>query len=144
MHITYAVNSSNTKAVKQHLQAVGPTLPIPLSEVVDIHKYSEKIKKFAVRYEAWHEETLVGLIAVYQNHETKIIYVTHVGVLSSYQTLGIASKLMKSIIAKYKDFKIDLMVHHENYKVIAFYKRHGFMDFKKQKHEIMMRKENVV
>jgi ribosomal protein S18 acetylase RimI-like enzyme len=99
--------------------------------VVDIQDYSKKLREHASTVEAWDEDKLVGLIAVYCNdYDQKNAFITNVSVLPEYMRKGIAINLMNATIAfvqSSKDFdSIFLEVNKNNSKAIMLYKKCNF------------------
>ena len=127
--IQYAINHSTQHDVEQHLLTCDESFPNRLSSRVDIPSYASKLAEKAIRFEAWDDEALVGLIACYNNTENRSVYITSVSTLENYHGKGIAQELLNQVIQhtntlQYK--KIELEVHAVNYKAIALYTKNGF------------------
>lgn len=87
----------------------------------------------------YNGDTAVGEIC-YRREEEKVensivkrIYIMTLGVLQSYQRLGIATKLVNKVIEGATDeSEIYLHVHVDNQNAIEFYKKLGFQLVKKE------------
>jgi ribosomal protein S18 acetylase RimI-like enzyme len=116
--------------LKRHLRACDPTFMPPLSERLDIGEYSAKLAANAIRFEAWSDQELIGLIAAYCNAADKhAAYITSVSVLSQQQGKGIAADLLERCIVYIRKmgFKcIELEVNSGNDAARALYARFGF------------------
>ncbi|MGD9494010.1 MAG: GNAT family N-acetyltransferase [Bacteroidales bacterium] len=130
--INYTTKTATTFNIEGHLTACKENFTPPLNETIDIEAYSFKIYKFAVTFEAWYNNQLVGLIAAYFNDEiNKTAFITNVSVLKSFQGFGIASALLKKCIeyAKKNNMqKIALEVHTANSSAINLYRKFCFIE----------------
>lgn len=129
--VTYCVNRASLSELVEHLRECDVDISPRLSSRVNIDSYAQKIISHAVRFEAWAEGRLVGVLAAYCNDpERKISYITNVSVLRGLRGNGIADGLMMQCVqnAKKCDFKkISLEVAAENYPAIKLYEKHGFL-----------------
>ena len=73
---------------------------------------------------AWDENKLVGLIRIIGDGET-IIYIQDILVLKEYQRQGIGSKLLKTVLDKYKNVRQKVLLTDDNNKTRLFYKANG-------------------
>ena len=122
--IIYKINSSTQDEIKSHLEECSNEFTPPLSNYVDIEKYSSKIFEKATRFEVYNKEKLVGLIAIYLNKEEKYGFITNVSLESKFQGLGISKKLLDESINYILEIglkKIILEVYSINNKAINFY-----------------------
>jgi len=106
-----------------------------LYELVEsLNDYVDKLHKNAILLEAYNDNTLVGIVAMYLNdYKTKIAFISSVIVSAEYQGKGIAKSLLESVIemAVSKRFlKIKLEVSKENAKAIKLYNKLGFENSK--------------
>lgn len=128
--INYTINSSTKAELLSFLTAIDNLYVPPLRNYQSLELYSIKLFSNATRFEAYTEDILVGLIAVYLNNLSKKEgFITLVGVLPQYQKQGIASKLLKKSINYAQQIginKIQLNVQKTNDPVINFYKKYGF------------------
>ena len=116
--------------ISSHLERCKNNFIPPLQETVDISSYAEKIKTKSITFEAWDNERLAGLIAVYFNDPgNEFGFITNVSVEKEYAGQGIASRLLESVsrYAREKQFKeIRLKVHCRNIQAIKLYRKHSF------------------
>jgi len=105
------------------------------SQVKSLYEYVDKLKKNATFLEAYDNNTLAGLVAIYlNNHETNIAFISSVIVSKEYQGKGISKILLKTAIdtATLRNFqKIKLEVYRSNTKAIKLYKKLGFKESNK-------------
>lgn len=74
---------------------------------------------------AWEEERLIGLIRIVGDGLT-IIYVQDILVLTGYQNLGIATKLMDQVLETFKEVRQKVLLTEEAPGVRHFYEKNGF------------------
>lgn len=128
--LEFSINQSDEENVAQLLQLCDGHFIPPLSERVHIAMYVEKITKHAERVEAWSDNNLIGLVAIYCNDKKKFVaFITNVCVSPYWQGLGVASRLLSLTIdflhsQKFKS--IELEVNRHNYSAISLYERKGF------------------
>jgi len=110
-------------------------IPDLKTQVESLYDYVDKLKKNATFFEAYDDNTLVGLVAVYLNdYETKVAFITSIVVSAEYQGKGIAGTLLKVAIdtaVLHKFTTIKLEVFSGNVKAIKLYKNYGFEERKK-------------
>jgi ribosomal protein S18 acetylase RimI-like enzyme len=130
MKILYTTGSSNESSVLLHLINCDDVFIPSLSSRVDVKSYATRIVEKAQRYEAWSNDELIGLVAVYCNSSDHLCaYITNVSVLPSFAGTGIASKLMqycKDELSAIGFKSIELEVSCKNKIAIALYKKNGF------------------
>ena len=130
MKILYTTGSSNESSVLLHLINCDDAFIPSLSSRVDIKSYATKIVEKAQRYEAWSNDELIGLVAVYCNSSDRLCaYITNVSVLPNFAGTGIASKLIQNCKDELSmiGFKsIELEVSYKNKIAIALYIKNGF------------------
>jgi ribosomal-protein-alanine N-acetyltransferase len=140
--VYYKIKTASCEVIIEHLNRCTNFFNPPLHTYVDIQKYGEKIDNHAITFEAWDENTLVGLIAAYFNDEnTKIGFITNVSMLKEYQGLGIASKLLLLTIEYGKEHNFRMLrleVNKINQKALTLYKRHGFVETQQNENSVMM------
>lgn len=142
MEILYTENKSTIEDLKNHLELVSSSFVPVLSERVNINEYSLKIYTNAIRFEAWVNGCLVGLIACYANDErTKSAFITNVSVLSNMRGQGIAKQLFNHLLSSshIRRFNsISLAVNSKNNIAISLYKSFGFFTIDGKKDELIM------
>ncbi|GHT33459.1 hypothetical protein AGMMS49574_19180 [Bacteroidia bacterium] len=125
---------------RQHFHEFIP----PLDTMVCIEEYVKKLFDYSVIVEAWHEQKLIGLIAVYcNNQKTKGAYISSVIVSKNYINNGVASSLLSLIIqyVKERGFQyIILEVNKENYPAYQLYLKSGFFKIEEKENTCLMKK----
>ncbi len=104
------------------------TFTPPISSYVNVEEYSMKLLKHAHRYELWHDNELVSLVAVYEDNPTQA-YITNISVVDIHKGEGVGKLMMRSVInsLKIKKFeKVCLEVFMANGKAIGLYQGLGF------------------
>lgn len=129
--VEYFVNRGTESEIFSHLSACNAEFVHDLAERVDIKEYSKKIYTRSERFEAWSDDTLVGLVAAYCNDQTgQMAYITSVSVLDAWQGKGIAAKLISRCIehARIQGMRcITLEVARGNAPAKALYEKYGFV-----------------
>lgn len=128
--VGFKVNSATAREIAGHLGRCDDLFIPPLSSHTEIDGYAQKIRRHAVRFEAWAEGNLVGLVAAYLNDEERgVAYVTNVSVEARYRRTGIASELIARCIrgSERRGFeRIELEVDGSNTAAVDLYRKHGF------------------
>ncbi len=141
MTIKYSINKSTFIQVKLHLNECSKNFIPELSSYVNIDSYSAKLFQKATRVEAFIENELIGLIAIYVDEQKKVSFISNVSVLKIFEGKGVAKKLfMKtlSLLKKMKLNKIQLEVDLMNVKAITFYQKLGFETLDKDENKLIM------
>jgi ribosomal protein S18 acetylase RimI-like enzyme len=129
-NIDYRVNQATAFQISQHLQGCDTNFVQTLNSRVPIDDYSKKIADKAVRFEAWVEGALIGLVAMYCNdQERHFAYITSVSISRGWQAKGIASLLMKDCIKHVVELggvQIGLEVRQESTVAVNLYRKFGF------------------
>ncbi len=124
------LNKASESEIADHLLCCDAEFVPPLSGRVEISAYAKKIASKAIRFEAWAEGVLVGLLVVYCNdRERQSAYITSVSVLREWMRRGIASDLIEQCIEHVKELgfgRIELEVDSENVGAIKLYREKGF------------------
>ena len=123
-------NRATAAAIADHLRACDRSFVPPLGARVEIDDYAAKIVAHAERFEAWSNDRLVGLLAVYCNDPVgKVAFVTSVSVLPGWQGQGVASRLLRACIEQLRQGhfeQIELEVDARNSAATLLYRKHGF------------------
>ena len=129
--IEYLSNHASEGQIAQHLFQCDADFVPPLNTRVDINDYANKIVRKAVRFEAWSDSILIGLVAVYCNdHQVRIGYITSVSILKAWTKKGIAAHLMEQCVMYVKSsgmHEISLEVASDNVPAISLYEKNGFV-----------------
>jgi ribosomal protein S18 acetylase RimI-like enzyme len=126
----YRMNAASAAEIAVHLESCDARFVPALSTRVDIAAYSQKIVDRAVRFEAWADDVLIGLVAVYVNDPSRAIaFITSVSVSDGWTGFGIGTRLIRECVGylKQQGFqKISLEVAQEQRSAIRLYEKHGF------------------
>ena len=129
--IEFVLNKACLEQIAEHLVRCDTDFMPPLSGRVEIVNYAEKIANYAMRFEAWSEGTLIGLVAAYCNDQRKrIAHITSVSVLNAWTGKGIAAHLVRSCITHLKALgmrQVSLEVASANTVAIRLYEKSGFV-----------------
>ena len=131
MVVSYHTQRANINDLSVHLKQCDSTFIPALSSRLDIDEYARKIIDNAQTIEAWMNNDLIGVVAVYCNsHNQKTAFITNVSVKPGWQGKGIATRLLTDSILNVKKLgfaKIELEVDEKNKIAIALYSKHGFI-----------------
>lgn len=75
--------------------------PDLLSYVKNPEAYAEKITRNALVIEAYNNNNLAGLLAIYLN--TKQAYITHIAVKPEFQRTGLGKKMIETAVKKARE-----------------------------------------
>lgn len=130
MKYTFSEDSASKDQVYNHLAHCNTMFVPALDSRVNLDDYSEKIMRFAIRFEAWFGTRLVGLVAAYLNDTTrKIAYITNVSVEQAHTGRGLAKHLLQNCIDKAIHLGFEqaqLEVSARNHAALNLYKSLGF------------------
>ena len=142
INFLYCHNISLAKDIDQHFKNCDSSFYEQLANNINILEYSNKIEKYAQRFEAWDNLKIVGLIAAYFNDiENMNGYITNVSVINSHVRQGIASKLMQKCIdfAVQNSFRsISLEVSSTNFQAIHLYNSFNFVQVATKNSSLIM------
>lgn len=130
--VEHLLNKATEAEITEHLSLCDAYFVPPLSGRIVLSDYAKKMVSKAMRFEAWSEGTLVGLVAAYCNdQEQYIAYITSVSVLREWTGKGVASQLVKHCIEHMKALgmrQIGLEVDTGNMPAFKLYKENGFVE----------------
>ncbi|HND88871.1 MAG TPA: GNAT family N-acetyltransferase [Saprospiraceae bacterium] len=127
----YTINTASAADMARHLWACSPDFTPPLSEKVDIPAYAEKMSQRAVNFEAWHGDTLVGMVNAYLNDlDSRTGYITNVSTLRTHTGQGIGAQLLARCLAYatergFRNLGLEVNAHSPG--AVRLYERHGFV-----------------
>lgn len=128
--ISYTANRSAIADIAAHLARCDAQFIPPLSTRVELDVYAAKIADHAERFEAWAEDGLVGLIAVYCNDPARQTgFITNVSVVPEQSGRGIATRLLRDCIDHVRRARfalLSLRVGQGNGTAIRLYGKCGF------------------
>ena len=131
MALEFRLNTSTVCVISAHLVECDAAFDPPLSSRVDLHQYAEKLVTRAVRFEAWSEGAVVGLVAAYCNDQVaREAFVTSVSVSPAWLGKGVASRLMRDCLAYAVSVgmrQMTLEVSKANTRAVGLYTRLGFV-----------------
>ena len=141
-HIEYSMKRSSLCEIISHLKDVDGCFSPVLSSIVNLEFFAKKIYDNTIRFEAWNNDKLIGLLSAYfNNYSTKNGFINHVAVKTPYNGQGISKNLMNKCI-EYginNGFEsITLEVSKDNYVAINLYERFGFVVYDVQLTKIQM------
>ncbi len=126
----FRINTANFSDVYNHLIGCDQSFVPTLSKRVDITAYAQKLVENSEMFEAWANNELIGLIAVYCNDPAQEeAYISSVSVLAHWMGKGIASRLLSNCLAfvHKSGFKsVGLEVGVENAAAISLYLQNNF------------------
>ena len=96
--ITYQTKTATKNDVLLHLNLCNDEFIPKLNSRVNIEEYATKISQYAITFEAWNKQQLIGLIASYFNQENHFGFITNVSVLKENMGTGVASELIEMCI----------------------------------------------
>lgn len=103
MKVRFDRNLSSAEDIRRHLTACSPSFVPPLDSRVAIPDYAAKLALRAERFEAWTDDRVVGLVALYcprvPRPESGDAFVSNVSVLPAFTRGGIARHLLLEAIA---------------------------------------------
>jgi ribosomal protein S18 acetylase RimI-like enzyme len=123
-------NRASAAEVAAHLRVCDRSFVPPLSERVEVDAYAQRIVAHAERFEAWSDDHLAGLVAVYCNDlERRAAFVTSVSVLPFWRAQGLASRLLQACVDHVRQVgfeRLELEVDSKNTAATLLYRKHGF------------------
>lgn len=128
--VEFCSNRATEEEVANHLVLCDARFVPPLSSRVEIKEYAHKIWTKAMRFEAWAEGALIGLVAVYCDKRQRLAYITNVSVSVKPPGARIASVLLQKGIEYLNEAgfgRVELEVDRDNHRAIDLYSRHGFI-----------------
>jgi 2-polyprenyl-3-methyl-5-hydroxy-6-metoxy-1,4-benzoquinol methylase len=139
MKIQYKINTSSEIDVFEHLNECSSFFIPDLSTYVDIKEYAKKIVYKSTRFEAYHENKLIGLIAIYLNNSDS--FITNFSINSEFQGKNISKVLLFECLEFIKNINnkfLRLEVKKVNNKAINFYKKNRFEIIENNKYSYIM------
>lgn len=141
MIIEYSINKSSINDIIKHLTNCSSLFIPKLDSYVDISEYSNKIYSKCIRFEAYNDKSLIGLIASYLNEKNKSLFITNFSVDINYQKKGISKNLLE-ICKNYSLLKkcesVFLEVFEVNTTAINFYNKNDFKILNRLQNKVVM------
>jgi ribosomal protein S18 acetylase RimI-like enzyme len=145
MQIVYNINTASKGTILKHLNHCNNQFVPALSTRVSLEVYANKMADYAILFEAWADEQLIGMVAMYLN-EQKHGYITNVTVYNEYSGKGIAKRIFVNLMEYSKAIKISeikLEVSAMNIAAINLYKYFGFESIEEKNNQIIMLKKEM-
>jgi ribosomal protein S18 acetylase RimI-like enzyme len=125
------MNTAILSEITAHLRECGNDFTPPLGQRVDIDNYACKLADNAHCIEAWANDELIGLLAMYCSNSGKnVAFISSVSILPGWHGHGIASELIKLSIMHAHSLslkRVELEVDCNNAAAIHLYEKHGFI-----------------
>jgi len=134
-------NKSSFEDIKTHLEFSSEQFNPPLNTYIKINEYASKVRSKSDTFEAWNDNVLIGLLAVYTNKSINSAYITNLSLDKNFKKQGIAKRLLLKCIGHYKKLnckQIDLEVFKINQNAINFYKKYNFLITETRKNTFIM------
>lgn len=145
MEIVYKVNTAPEDAILTHLNHCNNQFDPALSARVSLETYAKKMADYATIFEAWADQKLIGMVAMYLN-EQKHGYITNVSVYTEYGGKGIAKQIFMNLMEYAKTnnvTEIELEVSAINLAAINLYKGFGFKSVEEKINQVIMLKKEI-
>jgi len=145
MKFQYTTNVATEKQIFLHLKECDDNFTPPLDEKLNILEYSKKLSNYSVKFEAWGDGVLIGLISTYFNDiKNKTGFITNVSILKEYMGIGIASRLLNMCVeyADKNNFReITLEVKEYNSIAIILYQKFNFTIYGVKDDTVLMKRQ---
>lgn len=140
MQIVFKINTASEDVILTHLNHCNNQFVPALGTRVSLEVYAKKMVDYAILFEAWADERLIGMVAMYLNDQ-KHGYITNVSVYNEYGRKGIAKQIFLNLIEYSKANKISeikLEVSAINIAAINLYKYFGFESIEEKNNQIIL------
>lgn len=131
MQVDIRINKTTEVDIAEHLKRCDTTFVPSLSSRVDLAEYAHKLANRSTRIEAWLDDELVGLVAVYcSDGERPVAFVTSVSVVPECTRRGIGKLLLENAVSLSRSRgvqQIELEVSRKNVVAIGLYEECGFV-----------------
>lgn len=124
------IDRSSERDVLSHLERCDIDFTPPLSTRLSLHDYAAKLVALARRVEAWQDDVLIGLAAIYCNAEAGgQAFISTVSVEEAARRQGLANRLVGEACNLARNAHmaaVRLELHPTNLAALRLYQRHGF------------------
>lgn len=144
--LNFKVNASTEGDIRSHLSSCNRQFSPPLGDRVNIGEYSRKLRLSALTFEAWSDESLVGLVAAYVNTTDQSCFITNTSVLPEFAGRGVAARLLAACLehAHAANVKtVSLEVSKDSHPAICLYRKFGFQVVGQRKRFLTMQCERL-
>jgi ribosomal protein S18 acetylase RimI-like enzyme len=127
--VEVASNRATAAQIEEHLARCNADFPPPGRP--DVPAYARELVRAALRFEAWSDGVLVGLVAAYVNDApARVAFVTNVSVLRERTREGIATRLLALCLdharaAGMRELRLDAA--RANAPALRLYEKLGFV-----------------
>ena len=145
MEVVFSINTATEDMLLSHLIHCDMQFLPSLSKKVILKDYAAKITQNAIVFEAWLDNILIGMVAMYLN-DNNCAYITNVSVYSEFGGKGIAKQLFVNLISfanKKKIKNIKLEVNPTNVPAINLYLQFGFQKVEESSNQLIMLKKII-
>ena len=97
--LSFSISESSSEQIFSHLSLCDEDFIPPLSSRLNVMLYAQKLARRAIRFECWHEQELVGMVAVYHSDDTREAFITSVSVRADFRHKGVAKHLLGLALA---------------------------------------------
>lgn len=129
--VNFQINTASTAVILDHLRACDAEFIPSLTSRLSLELYASKIAARAMRIEAWADDNLIGLAALYCNEcPEQAAFLTSISVLRSWQGKGLGHQLLHLGLARARDAgctALRLEVDPRNTSALHLYARNGFI-----------------
>lgn len=140
--ILYKTNNSSLIQITKHLHRMDLQFTPALSSYVNIDDYANKLFEKAFRFEAYHSNQLIGLIAGYHRKELNDFFISNYSVEETFQGMGIAKLLLSQIEKEFEDLTmITLEVMKVNDNAKRFYSKLGLIEIESKMDSLILMKK---
>ena len=138
----YRFNTATVQDIVGHLLLCDAYFSPPLSQRIDLNEYAGKIVDKAERFEAWSQDALIGLVAIYCNDpQREVTFISNVSVMPGWHGKGIGTRLLGQSIeyARQQGFaRILLEVASASAAAISLYEKNDFLAIERSESLITM------
>lgn len=126
-------STSTSEQIRAHLDACDKGFVDRIKCRINLQEYATKLDTKAHRFEAWADDKLVGLLALYIDEDPHAGgYISNLSVVKQYERQGIGSLLLRRTLQYMKEEQggrsLALEVTKNNYSAIAFYQKNNFKE----------------
>lgn len=98
--VSFQRDRASVQQIAGHLRLCDGQFTPSLSSRVDIAEYAGRLAAKSLRFEAWSQDDLVGLVAAYADDpEDHTAFITNVSVLGAWTRRGIGRRLLENCIS---------------------------------------------
>ena len=126
--LIYKHETPSLESIREFFYRTDSEFDVPLSQKVNIDKYTFKLYSYAEFFVCYDDDRIVGMICCYMNRPPEA-YISHVCVSSEYQGKGIFKELfasLKHVCHSTSIKQITLEVRQLNVKAQKAYRKEGF------------------